>query len=420
MATTFNVISLGRMADLDRIEGNSSAEGASDFVGQSFGSEVDPLCHQIQTLSPGTNTYRSGANDVYDLANPSTETFRIDDGPDQVFDGVAGFWATITYVDGTTAQISAVLFQDTAGNTYLAPEYSDNSDQAKLEAKPIQSLSLDQVAVDSNLSGLVGDRETGNFMVCFVEGTQIDTVSGLVPVEKLNVGDLVRTVDNGSQAIRWIGSREVAATDPTYPVRISAGALGTGLPSRELQVSQQHRLLTCSRIAKRMFGQSQVLIAAKKLVGLPGITLVSDRSLVAYWHILCDRHEIVLADGAPAETLFTGKGACAALGRRTIANIKAQCPELASRFNGDVPARLLPAPKQQKAFARRLLKNGRSVIEERLPSTAETSSIDQGLGRERTMTGCNSSSDIAPMASNPCMPDMATLSSFVASANQRV
>ena len=175
---------------------------------------------------------------------------------------------------------------------------------SKTSNKPFEADLKEQVAVDSNLSGLVGDRETGNFMVCFVEGTQIDTVSGLVPVEKLNVGDLVRTVDNGSQAIRWIGSREVAATDATYPVRISAGALGTGLPSRDLQVSQQHRLLTCSRIAERMFGQSQVLIAAKKLVGMPGITLVSDRSLVAYWHILCDRHEIVLADGAPAETLF--------------------------------------------------------------------------------------------------------------------
>lgn len=363
MATTFNVISLGRTADIDTIEGNSRAEGASDLVGQSFGSETDPLCHQIQTLSPGSSSYRSATKDVYDLDNSSSETFRIDGGPDQVFDGVAGFWATITYVDGTTANISAVLFQDTAGNTYLAPEYSDNADQDALEAKPIQSLSLDRVAVDSNLSGFVGDREVGNYMVCFAEGTRIDTPSGPVAVQNLTVGDVVCSFDNGPQAIRWIGSRAVTATSSMRPVRIRAGALGSGLPFRDLHVSQQHRVLTCSRIAKRMFGQSQVLIAAKKLVGLPGIALAYDQPMITYWHILCNRHEIVLADGAPAETLFAGKEASSALGYNTVTDIKAQCPDLASRFDADVPARLVPSPGEQKVFGRRLSKNGQPVVE---------------------------------------------------------
>ncbi|MEP3329939.1 Hint domain-containing protein [Sedimentitalea sp.] len=421
MATTFNVISLGRTADLDTVEGNSRAEGASDLVGQSFGSETDPLSHHIQTLSQGSATHGSGNSEVYDLANPSIETFRVDDGPDQVFDGVASFWATITYVDGTTANISAVIFQDTSGNTYLAPEYSDNTDQARLEAKPIQSLSIDRVAVDSNVSGFVGDREAGNFMVCFAEGTQLGTPSGLTAIEQLSVGDAVFSVDNGPQTIRWIGAREVAAPASMRPVRIRAGALGNGLPLRDLHVSQQHRVLAGSGIVRRLFGQSEVLIAAKKLVGLPGITLAQDRPRVTYWHILSDRHEIVLAEGAPAETLFAGKEASVALGPKTVTDIKARCPDLAARFDGDVPARFLPSPKEQKEFAKRLLMTGKPVIANGLAKSLISSSKVAAMrsqGLVNTVGKPDPASFSRSMASKWCPPDSTTFSTCNASAGQ--
>lgn len=363
MATTFNVISLGQQADMDTIEGNSSAEGASDLVGLSFGSASDPLCNEVQVFSPGSTGYQGGNRAVYDLDNSPSETFRIDGGAEQTFDGTALFGATITYTDGTTANISAVLFQDTAGNTYLAPEFSANSDQRALEAKPIQSLDLNSVIRDFRLSGMTGDREAGNFMVCFAAGTEIGTPSGPVCVENLAVGDLVSSIDNGPQPIRWIGSREVTATGPMRPVHICPGALGNGLPRQDLWVSQQHRVLTNSRVAQRMFGQRQVLIAAKKLVGLRGITLAAARPRITYWHFLCNRHEVVLANGAPAESLFAGRQASLALGAGAIRNIMITCPDLTFRFEGDVPARFLPTARDQKQFADRLVRNHKPVIE---------------------------------------------------------
>ena len=48
------------------------------------------------------------------------------------------------------------------------------------------------------------------------------------------------------------------------PVRILAGALGHGMPQRDLLVSRQHRMLVSSAICERMFGLEQVLVSAIK------------------------------------------------------------------------------------------------------------------------------------------------------------
>ncbi len=68
-------------------------------------------------------------------------------------------------------------------------------------------------------------------------------------------------------------------------------------------------MLIRSVIAARMFGTSEVLIAAKKLIGCPGVTQDHDTGRIVYAHFMCDRHEIVFANGAPAETLFPGREA---------------------------------------------------------------------------------------------------------------
>ncbi|MHA6264747.1 Hint domain-containing protein [Arenibacterium sp. CAU 1754] len=362
MPTTFNVLYLGVQADIDTVEGNNNAEGAAALVGLTIGSVTDPLWEQIQSLSPGSTGFAGGTNNAYDMDNIPSETFTIDGGADQVFDGTAIYNATITYTDGTTAGITAVIFQDSAGNTYLAPEFSPNGDQTALEAKPIQSLTLDSVNRNTNLSGLSGDRQLSAFMVCFAEGTLLATPSGQTPVEKLAVGDTVDTLDHGAQKIRWIGSRTVAVIEATRPVQIEAGALGNGLPQQDLWVSPQHRILANSIVAARMFNQPDVLVAAKKLVGLPGISLAPKLGLITYWHILCDRHEIVLANGAPAETLLLGDEARVGLGDEVIENIFATCPDMAQRFGLSASARHIPTPRQQKKFAARLGKNGKPVI----------------------------------------------------------
>ena len=147
-------------------------------------------------------------------------------------------------------------------------------------------------------------------VACFTPGAQVLTDQGELAVEDLQPGDLVLTRDNGYQPIRWTGRRDLShaelIVEPRFnPVHIARGALGVGLPVRDMMVSPQHRMLVTGPRAELLFGENEVLVAAKHLVGLPGIEQRISRG-VSYIHILFDQHEIVRADGAWSESFQPG------------------------------------------------------------------------------------------------------------------
>ncbi|MDO5620623.1 MAG: Hint domain-containing protein [Paracoccus sp. (in: a-proteobacteria)] len=205
------------------------------------------------------------------------------------------------------------------------------------------------------------------FFPCFARGTLIETDRGAVAIEDLAEGDLVQTRDNGMQPIRWIGSRhlpEIALNlnEKLRPIRIKAGALGAGLPATDLLVSPQHRILVRSRIAQRMFGTDEVLIAAKQLCQIEGIDIATDLAEVEYFHMLFDRHEVVTSNGAETESLFTGPEALKAVGPAAREEIFAIFPELKDRDYTPVPARLLPSGRMGRKLAVRHAQNGKPLV----------------------------------------------------------
>jgi len=337
MPTTFSVISLGKQRDIDKSNRNFEAERAERLVGEEFGSSDDPLHQHIQEFTPTEDGI--GRTNYFDQNNSEDNGFRIDGGPEQTFDGLAVYNATLTYADGSTATISAVVFQDTNGNTYLAPEMTENADQAALTAKPIQSLELNSVLTDTTL-GLASDRAGSDFAApCFTPGALIAVPGGAVAVEDLHVGDSVLTADAGPQPIRWIGRSTVPARGNMVPVRIRAGALGQGLPRRDLLVSPQHRMLLQSKIAARIVGAVEVFVPAKKLIDMPGVSLDTTEAQVTYLHLLLDRHHVIYAEGAPTESMLTGPQALQALGPAGLAELRAL---FGDRLPVPEPARTIP------------------------------------------------------------------------------
>ncbi len=140
---------------------------------------------------------------------------------------------------------------------------------------------------------------------CFTRGTSLRTPKGEVPIECLRIGDLVTTADHGDQPVRWIGSRKVAAIGKLAPVLIAANTLGN---TRRLLVSQQHRMLLSNWRSQLLFGEEEVLVAAKHLVNGHNIRVIQG-SEVEYFHVLFDHHEIVFAEGAPSESFYpVGEG----------------------------------------------------------------------------------------------------------------
>ena len=151
-------------------------------------------------------------------------------------------------------------------------------------------------------------------VVCFTAGTLIATPLGDRPVQDLRAGDMVTCQDGSDKPIAYVLQRRFTAkqlrnNEKLRPVRITAGALGLGLPKRDLLVSRQHRMLAKSKISKNKFGQEDALVAAIKLTRLPGIFLDTQIQATTYYHLGFDDHEIVFAEGAPAESLLHGDDA---------------------------------------------------------------------------------------------------------------
>jgi hypothetical protein len=173
-----------------------------------------------------------------------------------------------------------------------------------------------------------------NVVACFTPGAMILTDMGEVAVEDLLPGDRVLTRDNGYQTIRWAGRRDLShaelIVEPRFnPVFIARGALGADLPERDMMVSPQHRMLITGPRAELLFGENEVLVAAKHLVGMAGVEQRVSKS-VSYIHILFDEHEIVRADGAWSESFQPGEMTLEGLGAEQRAEILALFPELAT------------------------------------------------------------------------------------------
>lgn len=133
-------------------------------------------------------------------------------------------------------------------------------------------------------------------LACYMQGTMIRTPAGERPVEALQAGDLVTTLDGSAKKVKWIGHRtyeaEFGASEAfVRPVLFRAGSLGGGLPTRDLRVSPQHGMLI-----------DGAMVPAAALVN--GVSIVRDTTVadVSYFHVEMDGHEAIFAEGAASET----------------------------------------------------------------------------------------------------------------------
>ena len=135
---------------------------------------------------------------------------------------------------------------------------------------------------------------------CFAAGTRIATPRGAIPVERLREGDTVLTISGKPQPIQWIGCRTLdcnrhMSPERVKPIRIAPHAFGENRPRRALLLSPDHSVFV-----------EDVLIPIKHLVNGTTVTQI-DVATVTYYHVELPRHDVVLAEGLPAETyLETG------------------------------------------------------------------------------------------------------------------
>ncbi len=157
------------------------------------------------------------------------------------------------------------------------------------------SLPEDYSAAMFNVTDDAGGSLVTVTATCYAAGTRILTPRGEIAIEHLRAGDLVQTVSGRAQPIDWIGHRRVdfrrhPNRDRVLPVRIAAHAFGPGRPRRELLLSPDHAVLV-----------EDVLIPIRHLINGTTVAQIT-RQAITYYHIELPRHDVLLANGMPAES----------------------------------------------------------------------------------------------------------------------
>jgi hypothetical protein len=146
-----------------------------------------------------------------------------------------------------------------------------------------------------------GRPPSGGVGKCFLKGTKIRTAEGERKIEDLAIGDLLPTMFGGLRSIQWIGRYPFKKSDPAkpwikaaLPVRIARSALAPDVPHADLYVTAAHSLLV-----------DGVLAPAETLINGTTITRYEAREHeLEFFHIKLESHDVIYAEGAPAETLL--------------------------------------------------------------------------------------------------------------------
>ncbi len=297
---------------------NNIQVGIADVGDSSYDSNVLIAANSIQgefIAGSDSVTHYEGVTTVLDvLANDPT----------------SGGVAFITHINGVEVNPggSVTLSDGTIVTLLVSGELEINPPATQTGLTANETINFTYTANDG--TGITDTAfVTVTAIPCFVRGTMILTVDGEKPVEDLTPGDMIETRDNGAQPIRWIGTRTVSAEGRFAPIAIEAGTFGM---HRRLVVSPQHRVMLTHWMAELMFGEDEVLVAAKNLVNDCSVRVLGPQDLengeVEYFHLLFDQHQIIWSEGLATESFLPGPAVMNDLDREVQEEVLALFPEI--------------------------------------------------------------------------------------------
>ncbi|MCQ0989768.1 Hint domain-containing protein [Jiella marina] len=236
--------------------------------------------NQVTQVSLGTYSVLSGGFadtfSDYDEGVPGDDNlFILGDVSDDLFNPGSSPGTGLTYV-GALNNGDGFILTAGAGNYFIA-QYNMNYGV-----------------------GDTADITSSSFAIqCFTPATQITTAQGPVFIEDLSVGDIALTAFGTKRSIVWIGKRTIECGGQNWhhaPVNVRAGAFGAGVPERDVMLSPGHPVMVRQ-------GGREVLVPIMNLIN--GTTIErTHMNTVTYWHVELDQHDVLLADGLPAESFF--------------------------------------------------------------------------------------------------------------------
>ncbi|MGH1578417.1 Hint domain-containing protein [Planktotalea sp.] len=324
--------------------------------GSDLGQPID-----IQTdgaLAGGVNAMHAGDSFIVDTDEDGDFT---DEAATTQTDNDRYTGSTVTYADGSTSTVTLELITLSDGTQAILVN-GGGANSINAASDQIQSITLGTFSTTFNnrYNQSNFNNTITNSVVCFCAKTMVQTPNGERPIGSLKAGDEVVTANAGSQKVLWVGKRKLStaqlvAAPHLKPVRIRAGALGENLPKSDLLVSPQHRILIASKIAERMFGQKEIFVPAIKLLDAEGIEQFASLAPITYVHVLFDKHQVIFANGTPAESLHTGPQALRSLLPNARKELFEIFPELSAGSHFPTLAR--PAVQKQAQVTKLLARH---------------------------------------------------------------
>lgn len=135
---------------------------------------------------------------------------------------------------------------------------------------------------------------------CFLAGAMIETSKGCVPVEEIQVGDVLVTYIDGqtvTQPVVWAGRQFVVVNSALsddmagYPVRVCKNAIAEGVPSKDLLITPEHCLFFEGNF-----------VPVRMLVN--GSSVFYDKTITSYtyYHVETEQHSVIMADNVLTES----------------------------------------------------------------------------------------------------------------------
>ena len=309
--------------DPNNLNAGSNANLFNDNTGDQFNTEMDGFTVTMTLTIPvnagEVNSIRIGIADVSDnqydstllIAGDSVQTVLVaqDDTANLFPTGsrTMDLLANDVNDTGGTLTITQINGQDVVAGSIVTLASGQTVElNADGTITVVGDGDIEEINFTYAVESSTGQSDVGfvtlNSVPCFVRGSRILCERGEVPVEQLRAGDLVLTRDEGMQPLRWVGHREVEGTGDFAPIRIAAGTFGD---HHELWLSPLHRVLIRDSLAELLFGEREVLVAAKDLVNDKSVQRVPVAS-VDYFHLLFDRHQVIISEGLPTESFLPG------------------------------------------------------------------------------------------------------------------
>ncbi len=316
---------------------------------------------------------------------------------------VSGVFVTVYNSDGTIRTVNALetLAATVGGKDIYVISTVDSSTFNGLNkmgavalsdggATPLQFISFDDgapvVATEGVADGLTSDQIGGagageslettdggssyqtqtspnkGTIPCFLKGTLIVTPKGQVAVEDLQAGDWVVSPQGTrlqvlTVLVRKVGVAQAMLTPSLRPVCIQAGAMGAGLPRRDLYLSRQHRVLINSKAAKRMFERDAVLVSAHHLLSMEDVKVAPLTGEIEYFHLLLEAHGVVMAHGVGCESFLVAPISMGAISDEARVRVERIFPDAKKDGYRAEAVALIPRPKQQRQLIARHAKN---------------------------------------------------------------